>query len=120
MKSNGIDQNRVPFNERKINFTTNFLDVSVPFHSFYLEKAFERLKKDLIELKLEFSKTSIIPIISSEDGEEISNVQKCEEFICKHIVTTVVKWCNHMKMENITHVIDFGPGGINGIGRTCQ
>ena len=35
----GLDQNRVPFTERKVRFTNRFLPISAPFHSPYLESA---------------------------------------------------------------------------------
>ncbi|KAJ2788933.1 fatty acid synthase alpha subunit Lsd1, partial [Coemansia helicoidea] len=43
----GLDQNRVPFSQRKLQFSTRFLPITAPFHSEYLAAAPEHAMRDI-------------------------------------------------------------------------
>ena len=47
----GLDQNRIPFTERKQRFVSRFLPITAPFHSPLLKEAHTQLRDDLKSIK---------------------------------------------------------------------
>ena len=108
-----------PLGPRKPNFTTQFLPISAPFHSPYLTEAIERICQDLRETKIS-AKELQIPVYSTFTGEDIRNEMKDEDNIVPCLVKMIcqqpVLWEKAIAMPDATHVLDFGPGGVSGIG----
>ncbi|KAF7326260.1 Fatty acid synthase [Mycena kentingensis (nom. inval.)] len=98
----GLDQSKTPFSQRKPVFSVCFLVVGVPYHSEYLAGQTEKLmEEDLAgeEIDLRQLSTSIIRSL-------------CEQIFTKHI-----HWPAATNFpETATHAVDFGPGGVSGIG----
>jgi fatty acid synthase subunit beta len=113
----GLDQTRIPFTERKVRFVNRFLPITSPFHSQYLAKATEHLDKDLKDVKID-SKSLGIPVYNTHTGKDLRTE------VTGNIVPTLVRLITHdtVNWEKATvfpgasHVIDFGPGGISGLG----
>ena len=66
----GMDQNKIPFSQRKPVFSVRFLVVGVPYHSGYLSGATEKLMVDLGE-ELWQAEDLKIPVFHTEDGNVI-------------------------------------------------
>ena len=113
----GIDQTRIPFTERKIRFVHRFLPITAPFHSPYLGEAQELLSEDLKDLELHVDDLEI-PVYNTNTGDDIRNddTPNIIPALVKMITQDPVHWVDAIRFPSATHVIDFGPGGISGLG----
>ncbi|KAF8753393.1 fatty acid synthase [Rhizoctonia solani] len=86
-------QSKVPFSQRKAVFNVRFLVVGVPYHSHYLDGATEKVLADL--------------------GEELWDVKE----LGIAVFSLHIHWTKATAFpDSATHAIDFGPGGLSGIG----
>ena len=113
----GLDQNRIPHTDRKVRFANRFLPITAPFHSKYLSAATDLLDKDLGDVKIESSALDI-SLYDTHTGEDIRD--KVEGNIVPTLIRLItrdpVAWEKATAFPDATHVLDFGPGGISGIG----
>jgi fatty acid synthase subunit beta, fungi type len=113
----GLDQTRIPFTERKIRFVNRFLPITSPFHSQYLANATTLIDEDLKDIKIGSSDFTI-PVYDTNTGKDL------REEVQDNIIPTLVRLITHDPVNwekatvfpQATHVLDFGPGGISGIG----
>ncbi|CAO1598650.1 beta subunit of fatty acid synthetase [Xanthoria calcicola] len=112
----GLDQTRIPFTERKVRFVNRFLPITAPFHSIYLTDAYKQLQEDLKDLRIH-SQTLGIPVFDTANGKDIrqegGNIVPA---LVRMITQDPVKWEIATAFPNATHIVDFGPGGISGLG----
>ena len=113
----GLDQTKIPFTERKIRFVNRFLPITAPFHSPYLADAYKNLEEDLKDISID-SKSLGIPMFSTSSGKDIreelsGNVTTA---LVRMITNDPVSWEKATAFPGATHIIDFGPGGISGLG----
>lgn len=113
----GLDQTRIPFTERKVRFVNRFLPITSPFHSKYLASAAERIEEDLKDVEI-FSSDMTIPLYDTSTGKDIRNEVKGNVVptLVRLIIQDPVNWEKATIFPRATHVIDFGPGGISGLG----
>ena len=113
----GLDQTRVPFTERKVRFVNRFLPITAPFHSPYLVEAINHLESDLKDVVMRADDLGI-PVFDTNSGEDIRD--KHEKNIVPSLVRMICKdpvnWEKATVMPNATHILDFGPGGMSGLG----
>ncbi|EEH21369.2 hypothetical protein PABG_03585 [Paracoccidioides brasiliensis Pb03] len=112
----GLDQNRIPYTQRKVRFVHRFLPITAPFHSQYLASAFEQITEDLDDLVIP-SKSLRIPVYDTNTGEDLR--AKDEDIVpalIRMITRDPVNWEHATVFPNATHLLDFGPGGISGLG----
>lgn len=113
----GLDQTRIPFTERKVRFVNRFLPITSPFHSTYLIEATKHIEEDLKDVKIT-AKDLGIPVFNTATGLDIREEE--EENVVPVLVRMItqdpVNWEKATAFPNATHVIDFGPGGISGLG----
>ncbi|KAF8071859.1 fatty acid synthase [Lyophyllum atratum] len=114
---NGLDQSKTPFSQRKPVFSVRFLVVGVPYHSGYLSGATEQLNEDLGE-ELWQAQDLKIPVYNTEDGSDLRTLTtSITRSLCEQIFTSPIHWSKATDFpETATHAIDFGPGGLSGIG----
>ena len=113
----GLDQTRIPFTQRKIRFVNRFLPITAPFHSPYLLEARDHLIEDLKDIRIPTTNLAI-PVYNTNTGEDIraqggSNIVP---LLIQLITSDPVQWEKATVFEDATHVLDFGPGGISGLG----
>ncbi|KAG6910835.1 hypothetical protein DXG01_007150 [Tephrocybe rancida] len=113
----GADQSKTPFSQRKPVFSVRFLVVGVPYHSEYLTGATEQLEVDLDE-ELWQAADLKIPVFNTEDGSDLRTLStSITRSLCEQIFTSPIHWSKATDFpETATHAIDFGPGGLSGIG----
>jgi fatty acid synthase subunit beta len=113
----GLDQTRIPFTERKVRFVNRFLPITSPFHSKYLAKATELIDEDLKNVKID-SKLLGIPVYDTNTGKDLRTEVKGNivPTLVRLITHDTVNWEKATVFPGATHVIDFGPGGISGLG----
>ncbi|KAF9485144.1 fatty acid synthetase alpha subunit [Pholiota conissans] len=115
----GADQSKTPFSQRKPVFSIRFLVVGVPYHSGYLAEATEKLiEEDLEGEELWDAKDLKIPVYNTEDGSDMRDLStSITRSLCEQIFTSPIHWTKATAFpETATHAIDFGPGGLSGIG----
>ena len=113
----GLDQTRIPFTERKVRFVNRFLPITAPFHSPYLAEAYKHIQEDLAEITIP-TKTLGIPVYDTNTGRDIreENSSNIVPALVRMITQDPVHWEKATVFPKATHVIDFGPGGISGLG----
>lgn len=113
----GSDQARIPFSERKLKFSNRFLPILAPFHSHLLEPATELILADIEAQKLFFNSADLkIPVYDTYTG---ANFQDSKSDVTASVVKCItqlpVHWEKATSFES-THLLDFGPGGVSGLG----
>lgn len=113
----GLDQTRIPFTNRKVRFVNRFLPITAPFHSLYLGEANKNAVEDLKHIKIS-RKSLEIPVFDTESGidmreEDADNVVPS---LVRLITERPVNWERATACQGATHIVDFGPGGISGLG----
>jgi len=116
----GLDQNRVPFTQRKVRFVNRFLPITAPFHSQYLSSAYDRILEDLSAAAIQIpSKSLAIPVYGTRTGEDLRSSGADDDVVpalVRMITHDPVDWEQATVFPNATHIVDFGPGGISGLG----
>ena len=113
----GLDQTRIPFTERKVRFVNRFLPITAPFHSPYLSEAYEHILRDAEHIQIKSADLGIA-VYNTHTGEDIreSGSDNLVPDIIRMITGDRVEWRKATSFPNATHILDFGPGGISGIG----
>ena len=113
----GLDQTRIPFTERKVRFVNRFLPITSPFHSTYLKAATKHIEEDLKHIKMSVDELGI-PVFNTATGEDVRKEGKDNVVpaLVRMITQDPVNWEKATMFPKATHVIDFGPGGISGLG----
>ncbi|KAK5128278.1 hypothetical protein LTR85_002945 [Meristemomyces frigidus] len=113
----GLDQTRIPFTDRKVRFVNRFLPITAPFHSPYLADAVVHLKEDLKDVTISSEELGIA-VYDTCSGKDVRD-EKAENIVpalVRMICKDQVDWEKATEMPNATHILDFGPGGISGLG----
>ena len=119
--TSGLDQARLPFRERKLNFTNAFLPITAPFHSPYLLAAYDLIVEDVHDLAIPREDLQI-PVYNTKDGKDLRG---CDEAnivpeLIRMITFSALHWKPATAFPGATHILDFGPGGALGIGFLTQ
>ncbi|ODQ82934.1 hypothetical protein BABINDRAFT_78539 [Babjeviella inositovora NRRL Y-12698] len=113
----GLEQARVPFSERKMKFTNRFLPITSPFHCHLLAPAYPVIIADIEGASLEFEASKLaIPVYDTFDG---SNLQKMTTSISARLVRMIIELAVNWEKATAfksTHMLEFGPGGVSGLG----
>ncbi|OBA21038.1 beta subunit of fatty acid synthase [Metschnikowia bicuspidata var. bicuspidata NRRL YB-4993] len=113
----GLDQARVPHSQRKLKFANRFLPILAPFHSHLLEPATAMILDDIDRENLQFRAADIkIPVYDTYSGENFQNsTAEIAARVTECITQLPVHWEDVTQFES-THLLDFGPGGVSGLG----
>lgn len=113
----GLDQTRVPFTQRKVRFANRFLPITAPFHSQYLTSAYDQILEDLEEIDIP-AKSLVIPVFHTKTGEDLRQLgdESAVPSLIRMITHNAVNWEQATVFPGATHIVDFGPGGISGLG----
>ncbi|KAJ5692048.1 hypothetical protein N7462_001471 [Penicillium macrosclerotiorum] len=113
----GLDQNRVPFTQRKVRFVNRFLPITAPFHSQYLTSAYDRILEDLEDIDIP-AKSLVIPVFDTKTGDDLRQLgdKSAVPSLVRMITHDAVNWEQATVFPGATHIVDFGPGGISGLG----
>ncbi|KAH9945014.1 fatty acid synthase [Epithele typhae] len=114
----GLDQSKTPFSQRKPVFSVRFLVVGVPYHSKYLSSVVDEVMDDLEETELWKKEDLGIPVFHTENGTDLRTTEgSLTRALCDQIFTLPIQWSAATNFpDTATHAVDFGPGGISGIG----
>ncbi|KAI0787467.1 fatty acid synthase [Fomes fomentarius] len=114
----GLDQSKTPFSQRKPVFSVRFLVVGVPYHSKYLEDVADEVSDDLENQELWTKEDLGIAVYHTENGSDLRSVDgSLTRALSEQIFILPIHWSLATKFpDTATHAIDFGPGGLSGIG----
>lgn len=115
----GLDQSKIPYSQRKAVFSVRFLTVGVPYHSQYLEGVTEKVTEiDLEGEELWEPEDLEIPVYHTENGTDLQDLEtSLTKSLCDQIFTLPIHWDKATGFpDTATHAVDFGPGGLSGIG----
>ncbi|OMH79030.1 Fatty acid synthase subunit beta, partial [Zancudomyces culisetae] len=94
-----------------------FLNIMAPFHSEHLRKYVEEMVRFTKVYNCEFSNEELlIPVYSSFDGRSLVTCKNLTRTLIEEICAKKLDWIKATELKDITHIVDFGPGGISGIG----
>lgn len=113
----GSDQTRVPHSDRKLRFSNRFLPILAPFHSHLLEPATKLILADVQKNNLAIHSDDLkIPVYDTYSGE---NFQDSKADVTARVIECItqlpVQWEKATNFDS-THILDFGPGGVSGVG----
>ncbi|KAK4456910.1 putative fatty acid synthase subunit beta [Cladorrhinum samala] len=113
----GIDQTRTPYTERKVRFVNRFLPITAPFHSKYLQKATKLIVEDLKDVHID-AKSLGAAVYDTHSGQDIRDTVTGDVVpaLVRMITQDPVQWEKATVFPDATHILDFGPGGISGLG----
>ncbi|KIJ51487.1 hypothetical protein M422DRAFT_203704 [Sphaerobolus stellatus SS14] len=115
----GLDQSKIPFSQRKPVFSIRFLVVNVPYHSPYLAGVTDKVFNDDLKGQELWTPDQLsIPVYNTEDGTDLRSLtSSLTRSLCDQIFTQPIHWAKAGAFPpTATHAIDFGPGGLSGIG----
>ncbi|KAJ2816610.1 fatty acid synthase alpha subunit Lsd1, partial [Coemansia sp. 'formosensis'] len=111
------DQSRIPFPLRKPVFAVQYTTISAPYHCTLLESAAEAAYAMAIEKKwILRSEDMQIAVRASDDGHDIRTESDLTKYLFSAICVLPVDWPLATRYPGITHIVDFGPGGLSGFG----
>ena len=113
----GLDQTRVPHTQRKIRFANRFLPITAPFHSKYLEEATAMIDEDLKDVSIDSSALGI-PVFDTSTGKDLRTevTGNIVPSLVRLITRAPVNWEKATVFPRASHILDFGPGGVSGLG----
>ncbi len=115
-----VDQTRVQFSKRKLEFQHRFLPITAPFHSRYLQSAVKKIEEDLDRLEVRLSPSTLaLPVFDTRTGQDMrfsTNGEDLVPSLIRMITTDPVNWTKATCFPDATHILDFGPGRTAGIG----
>lgn len=119
----GAEQTRIPFSKRKPVFNMRFLPVGVPYHSGYLSGAAERVttqdyQQDHADVWTPSDlKIAVRNTFDGSDMSKYSSGTSIVQSVCDQIFTQPIHWSKATDVpSSVTTCIDFGTGGLSGIG----
>ena len=114
--SDGLDQSRVPFNQRKPVVYHQFIPVSAAFHSPYMDKAAVRVL-DALKSRVFTGKDLGIALYHTGSGEDLRQHGSGDvmESLVGMIMSEMVDWPKVCSKFHVSHLLDFGPGRIGSL-----
>ncbi|KAI3333101.1 sterigmatocystin biosynthesis fatty acid synthase subunit beta [Ustulina deusta] len=115
----GADQSRIPYSKRKPVILFQYLPISSPFHSPYLQAATERVKNRMAKSWPEAATISSlrIPVFHTKDGADIRKVYEPQTdltgLVVEAVTTNIVDWPKTLRFSNekyASHIISLGSG----------
>ncbi|GAM37488.1 fatty-acid synthase complex protein [Talaromyces pinophilus] len=108
----GVDQSRIPFDKRKPELETQFLPISSPFHTPYLETVAQIIKSRLSDQVLKPEQLTI-PVYDTRDGSNMGGTTAGENILPSLIdAVTIhhVDWPSVLNSASYTHALVFSKG----------
>ncbi|PYH93829.1 putative fatty acid synthase subunit beta [Aspergillus ellipticus CBS 707.79] len=105
----GRDQSRIPFDRRKPIVNHQFLPISAPFHTPYLQQTANKVKERLLDSR--FSATELhCPVYHTRDGSLLAGDTDAVASLVDAILTDPVDWPATVHPPSGTCILAFGKG----------
>lgn len=114
---NGLNQTRIAVSKRKPEFSLHFLSTSAPLHSTHLTQAAALATKRLAHIHLTPANLRL-PTYDSRTGDDLRDCRASDLVpkLVQMVLCEPCDWSRATLFQDATHIIDFGPGGISGVG----
>ena len=115
----GADQSRIPYNKRKPVMLFQYLPISSPFHSPYLQAAAERVKDRMAKSwpKAATISSLRIPVFHTKDGADTRKIYASKtditSLVVEAVTTNIVDWPKTLDFSSekrASHIITLGSG----------
>ncbi|KAJ2909842.1 fatty acid synthase alpha subunit Lsd1, partial [Coemansia aciculifera] len=111
------DQSRTPFAKRKPVIAVQYTTITAPYHCPLLESATDEAYAVAVEKQWIFhAKDMQIAVRASDDGHDIRTEADLTRYLFSSICVLPVDWPLVTRSPGVTHIVDFGPGGLSGFG----
>ncbi|KAJ2091021.1 fatty acid synthase alpha subunit Lsd1 [Coemansia sp. RSA 986] len=111
------DQSRVPFNKRRPVITTSYLGITAPHHCSLLKSIVQPMCNIAYEKGWVLdAKDMRLPVRAPDDAHDIRIEEDLTRYLLESMCVLQVNWPKVVNPHGITHIVDFGPGGIAGFG----
>ncbi|KAJ2492835.1 fatty acid synthase alpha subunit Lsd1 [Coemansia sp. RSA 2050] len=111
------DQSRIPYPKRKPAISVQYTTISAPYHCTLLQPAAERAYAVAVEKGWVFRSEDVrIAVCASDDGHDIRTESDLTRYLFSAICVLPVDWLQATQHPGVTHIVDFGPGGLSGFG----
>ncbi|KAJ2739839.1 fatty acid synthase alpha subunit Lsd1, partial [Coemansia sp. BCRC 34301] len=111
------DQSRIPFAQRKPVIAVQYTTITAPYHCLLLESATDEAHDIAVEKEwILHSSDMQIAVRASDDGHDIRSEPDLTRYLFGAICVLPVDWLQATQCPSITHIVDFGPGGLSGFG----
>ncbi|KAI9505404.1 acyl transferase domain-containing protein [Coemansia spiralis] len=111
------DQARLPFNRRRPVISTSYVGITAPYHSPLLQDTIEPMYVIAQEKQWVLDAGDMrLPVHAFDDAHDIRSESDLTKYILESICVLQVNWPRAVDPCGITHIVDFGPGGLNGFG----
>ncbi|KAI8321102.1 hypothetical protein GQ54DRAFT_241681, partial [Martensiomyces pterosporus] len=113
----GEDQSQIPFTQRKPTIRTRFISMTAPFHTDLQRDVVDRQCAHAASRGWILNATDLgIPVRACDDGHDIRSEADLTRYLFESICVLPLNWPVATDQHGITHIVDFGPGGLNGFG----
>ncbi|KAJ2864638.1 fatty acid synthase alpha subunit Lsd1 [Coemansia aciculifera] len=111
------DQSRIPYPLRKPVIIAQYTTITAPYHCPLLEPAADEACAMSVEKGWVFHASDMqIPVRASDDGHDIRTESDLTRYLFSAICVLLVDWPQATQCPGVTHIVDFGPGGLSGFG----
>ncbi|KAJ2790523.1 fatty acid synthase alpha subunit Lsd1, partial [Coemansia guatemalensis] len=111
------DQARIPFKKRRPVIDVSYLEIVVPYHCCLLECLVGSIYAAAKEKQWVFASADMrLPVYACADGHDIRDETDVTHYLLESMCVLPVDWPKTTASPDITHIVDFGPGGLNGFG----
>ncbi|KAJ2697986.1 fatty acid synthase alpha subunit Lsd1, partial [Coemansia sp. IMI 209128] len=111
------DQSRIPYPKRKPVISVQYTTISAPSNCTLLEAAAEEAYTMAVKKGWVFrSEDMQIAVRASDDGHDIRTESDLTQYLFSAICVLPVDWPQATRHPGVTHIVDFGPGGLSGFG----
>ncbi|KAI9502453.1 acyl transferase domain-containing protein [Coemansia spiralis] len=111
------DQSRIPFNKRRPVIYTSYIEITVPYHCSLTQDTVEPMYAIAQEKQWMLDADDMrLPVRALDDGHDIRSESDLTKYILESMCVRQVNWPQAVDSSGITHIVDFGPGGLNGFG----
>ncbi|KAJ2740217.1 fatty acid synthase alpha subunit Lsd1, partial [Coemansia sp. BCRC 34301] len=120
--SKGVDQTRISHSQRRTGVAVKYLSINAPYHCSLLAHAFEGACTYATRKGWTLEADSMQrPVRAGDDGHDIrSEGGDIAHYLLRSMCVLPVNWPVSVGCAGVTHVVDFGPGGVNGFGVLTQ
>ncbi|KAH5709769.1 hypothetical protein HBI18_229780 [Parastagonospora nodorum] len=111
------NQDKTPFSSRRPEFSLQFLPITAPFHTAYFSNTVPVVVAALESVQI-CPSSFRVPVYHTHTGHDLrdSEAQSIVPDLVKMILCEVDDLPLSTRFQAATHVVDFGPGGMSGVG----
>ncbi|KAJ2748907.1 fatty acid synthase alpha subunit Lsd1, partial [Coemansia pectinata] len=117
----GVDQTRISHSQRRTGVAIKYLNINAPYHCSLLTHAFEGAYEYATSKGWILEASSMQRVVrAGDDGHDIRSEGNMSQYLLRSMCVLPVNWPVAVGRTGITHVVDFGPGGVSGFGVLTQ